>query len=61
MEHPIDKALAQMSERDRRIAEELSEAGFDDEDMYAALPTPGAEKLLRQGKRTQDVNGDKNG
>lgn len=56
MAHPIDKALAQMSERDRRIAEELSEAGFDGEDLYAALPTPGADSLLKPTKRTQDAS-----
>ncbi len=45
--HPIDKVLSRMSEQDRRIAERLSEAGFSDEALYAALPSPGAIALLQ--------------
>lgn len=56
MAHPIDKELAQMNERDRRIEEELSEAGLDGEDLYAALPTPEADRLLKPVKRTQDTS-----
>lgn len=46
--HPIDKIIARMNRRDQEIAERFMEAGFSDEDLYAALPNPGAEKLLRQ-------------
>lgn len=45
--HPVDEAIARMSPRDQQIANELAEAGFSDEDLYAALPSPGAERLLR--------------
>lgn len=44
--HPIDFFLSRMSERDREIAEELMEAGFTDEDLYASLPNEGVDKLL---------------
>jgi hypothetical protein len=48
--HPIDKVLPRMSRRDREIAEELMEDGFTEEDLYQALPNPGADKLLKQPK-----------
>ena len=47
-QHPVDAIIARMNRRDQEIAEKLMEAGFSDEDLYAALPNPGAEKLLRQ-------------
>jgi hypothetical protein len=40
--HPVDEHIACMSERDQRIAEELHEEGFSDEDLYAALSSPNA-------------------
>lgn len=45
-EHPIDRVLSRMSERDRRIAEILMESGCSEEDLYAALPNQNAVKLL---------------
>jgi hypothetical protein len=58
--HPVDAAIARMSPRDQRIADHLAEAGFSDEDLYAALPNPGAERLLRNEpkpkKRTRGVS-----
>ena len=51
MKHPVEKFLERASEKDRKIARELYEAGFDDEDLYAALPTPITDKLLRQVKK----------
>jgi len=40
-----------MSRHDQDIANELTEeCGFGDEDLYAALPTPNADKLLRKRK-----------
>lgn len=48
MKHPVEKVIARMTLQDRRIAEKLSESGFSDEDLYAALPNPGAIKLLKQ-------------
>lgn len=53
MRQPIDKELKRMSERDRRIAEELAEAGFDGEDLYAALPSPETDKLLKERKENK--------
>jgi hypothetical protein len=53
--HPIDKILAEMSERDRRIAEKMLEAGFGDEDLYAALPNPKADALLREKQKCKAV------
>lgn len=46
--HPVEAAIASMGSKDRDIAEKLREAGFSDEDLYAALPNPGADKLLSQ-------------
>jgi hypothetical protein len=45
--HPVEAAIDRMSRRDQEIADQLSEAGFSDEDLYAALPNPGIDKLLR--------------
>ena len=47
-QHPVDAIIARMNRRDQEIAEKLMEAGFSEEDLYAALPNPGAEQLLRQ-------------
>jgi hypothetical protein len=44
--HPVEDAIARMSPRDQRMADQLYELGFTDEDLYAALPTPNADKLL---------------
>jgi len=46
MTHPIEGIILSMSKRDQKIANELSEQGFSDEDLYAALPNRGADKLL---------------
>jgi hypothetical protein len=47
--HPVEDAIARMSPRDQRMADQLYELGFTDEDLYAALPTPNADKLLEGG------------
>jgi hypothetical protein len=44
--HPVEAVIERMSWRDQEIAEQLREAGFTDESLYAVLPTPGAVKLL---------------
>lgn len=51
MNHPIDKILAQMSERDLEIAEIMVENGFSDEDLYASLPTQAAVELLSKEQK----------
>jgi len=47
-QHPIEAAIARMSKRDQRMADKLYEEGYSDEDLYAALPNPEAERLLQQ-------------
>ena len=46
--HPTEKILSRMNKRDLEIAERLMDAGWTDEDLYAALPTPHAESLLQK-------------
>lgn len=48
--HPVEVTIARMSPRDQRIANDMLEEGFSDEDLYAALPNPGADALLRNEK-----------
>jgi uncharacterized protein Smg (DUF494 family) len=47
MNHPVEKIIERMSKRDKDLVEELREAGFSDEDLYAALPNPKAAELLK--------------
>ena len=54
--HPVEKVIEHMSQRDQEIAEQLREAGFSDEDLYAALPTPKAVALLRRGQKHKGAN-----
>jgi uncharacterized protein Smg (DUF494 family) len=52
--HPVEAAINRMSRRDQKLANELLEAGFSDEDLYAALPNPGVDALLRpKAKKTK--------
>jgi hypothetical protein len=54
--HPVEAAIDRMSPRDQEIANRLSEAGFSDEALYAALPNPGVDKLLRaQPRKKKDA------
>jgi hypothetical protein len=46
--HPVEAAIARMSKRDQRIANELYEAGNSDEDLYAAIWNEAATRLLQQ-------------
>jgi hypothetical protein len=46
--HPTEKILSRMNKRDLEIAKRLMEAGWTDEDLYAALPTPHTESLLQK-------------
>jgi len=54
MTHPIEKIAQKLSKRDQDIAERLrEEAGFSDEDLYAALPNKAVDQLLKRKEKGQ--------
>lgn len=55
--HPIEGVLKQSSARDRAVAEKFYEAGFSDEDLYAALPNPKADGLLKEKPNKKAAHG----